>query len=143
MRGRTPAAAAAVAGLVALAGCGGGGGDGAVRTVSAEDLCRQVRSAEREYNSAAEAMGLQFTNRSVEEPTRRAAEALLLEVQRLERVSSGERKRRLAQLAGGLSNQIKTFEAFERHDEQEAARYGNSIQGSIARGLDNLRLICP
>ncbi len=89
MKRQALAAVCGLAGLVGLVGCGGSGsGSGTADTASVKRLCPQARSAERHYNSVAEAMGLQFTKKSVEVPTRKAAEALLLEVQRLERVGS-------------------------------------------------------
>ncbi len=147
MRRRTLAAVCGAVGLVGLAGCGGSGSSGtgsssAADTAAVKRLCPEVRSAEQHYTSVAEAMGLQFTKKSVEVPTRKAAEALLLKVQELERVGDERQKRQLGELAGGLSNQTKMFKAFERHDQQEAAKYGNSIQGSISRGLANVRVIC-
>jgi hypothetical protein len=123
-----------------LGGCGGG--SSSVDTTSTASLCPAVLSAQARYAAATGAMGLQFENLVLETRARKTLEALLLRVEQLQGVAGESQRDKLASLALALSNQLKTFRAFEEHDRQAASQYGNSINAPLRHGLADLRTIC-
>jgi hypothetical protein len=136
------AAACAAVGFVGIAGCGASASK-SLDTTSAEGLCPAVRTAYGRYAAATSAMGLQLENIVLLVASKKAAEAFLRRTEQLERVTSGAQKRELASLQRALSDQLKTFEAFENHNLTEVAKYGNSINARLRQGLIDLGTICP
>jgi hypothetical protein len=144
---RCPIAGICVAVAVALlAGCGGSNKPVAktepAGATGAKTLCRAVLEAQKQYTAATNAMGLQFENKPLESRARRALETMLLRVRQLRRVAPASQQRALAPLGVALSNQLKTFIALEQRDLKTAARYGNSINVPLRRGMADLRKIC-
>jgi hypothetical protein len=132
--------------ILALAGCGGGGKSGVttkpVDTSSAKGLCPTVLEAQRKYTAAAAAMGLQFEKKRLVAPAVKSLEALRLRLGELQRVVSERQRRTLAPLAVALADQLLTIQALAQHDVKTAAKYGNSINVPLRRGMIDLRKIC-
>lgn len=132
--------------VVLLAGCGGSNKPVAntepAGATGAKTLCPAVLEAQKQYTAATNAMGLQFKNKPLESRARRALETMLLRVRQLRRVTPASRQRALASLGVALSNQLKTFIALEQRDFKTAAKYGNSVNVPLRRGMADLRKIC-
>jgi hypothetical protein len=131
---------------VVLAGCGGGSKPVVttkpVDTSSAKTLCPTVLEAQKRYTAATTAMGLQFENKRVVDPAVKSLEELRLRVGQLERVASERQRRLIAPLSVALTNQLLTIRALQQHDVKTAAKYGNSINVPLRRGLAAVRTIC-
>ena len=126
-----------------LAGCGGSShGSASVNTTSVAGLCPSVRSSLKQYETTTATMSIRFTDKFFEIPAREAAQALLVRVRQLERLSAPQQKLQLVPLFEALSNQVRTLEAFERNDPAEARKFGNSINAPLRQGLKDLKAIC-
>jgi hypothetical protein len=146
MRSRSVAAICGVVSLLGIVGCGGSsssGSSGSTATASAKALCPSVLASERRYQAARARMSIQFTDKAVEVPARKAAEELVGKVQELfPALRTAEQKRQVATFAATLSNQINLLRAFERHNQAEISRYGSVPSAPLRQGLIDLHTIC-
>jgi hypothetical protein len=147
MRSRSFATICGVVSLLGIVGCGGSSSSssssGSTATASAKALCPSVLASERRYQAARARMSIQFTDKAVEVPARKAAEELVGKVQELfPALQTAEQKRQLATFAAALSNQVNLLRAFERHDKAEIRRYGNVPSSPLRQGLIDLHAIC-
>lgn len=127
--------------IVALAGCGGGKTQPA-ETAAAMRLCPEVLEAQKQYTAATDAMSLQFKNKPLVASAVKSIEALQARLGQLQPAVSEVQRRRLAPLAVALAHQLLTIHALTRHDLKTVAKYGNSINVPLRRGMVDLRKIC-
>jgi hypothetical protein len=147
MHSRSFAAICGALSLLGIVGCGSSSSSSSsassTATVSAKALCPSVLASELRYQAARARMSIQFTDKAVEVPTRKAAEELVGKVQELfPAIQTAEQKRQLATFAAALTNQVSLLRAFERHNEAEISRYGNVPSAPLRQGLIDLRTIC-
>jgi hypothetical protein len=128
----------AAVGFVSLAGCGSSSNPN-----SAEALCPSVRTAYGNYSRAMAAMGLQVQNIGYRVASKKAAEALLRRTQQLEQRAAGVHRQQLSSFNAALSDQVKTFEAFEEHNLRAVRKYSASVNEPLRKGLIDLGRICP